>query len=310
MIKRVGARPLQHHDLDVGDLDASALLRGERVKRSEGAQSRRRESGVSKARASLLLQRRHQLHRSIVEHHVLHCCTPGSACRALSRTSPAPGFVSACPGSDLSAIATVANRLHRFHHLGCWNSPGTPSEIDRSAGPIMTASIPGTASSSSRTSNARLRLDLQNHHGVRVHMLDHFVEAGLFVVEMHGRQAEAANAHGRELGPAHGLFEQLRRFHSRENDSLRSAIQARGTLADTADPRRARSATGRTITETRQMILHRLQVEAAVLGVDERPMKARRRQNAWGSPANAIGRSRCRAAACPRRALVSLYFFA
>ena len=41
-----------------------------------------------------------------------------------------------------------------FTSVGCSNCPGTPSEIERSEGPIMMASKPGVESSSSRLSTA------------------------------------------------------------------------------------------------------------------------------------------------------------
>src|SRR5579885_2955592 len=74
--------------------------------------------------------------------------------------------------------------------LGWSNWPGTPSEMLRSAGPIITMSTPGTASKSSQRSKH-----------VFVHMVDDLLKGEIFVIHLPGPQAVAAHAPAGKLGP-------------------------------------------------------------------------------------------------------------
>ena len=157
--------------------------------------------------------------------------------------------------------------------FGCWKSPGTPSEMERSAGPIITASIPGTERISSRASTARFDSICST---VRVFALTcsmTSIEGKPGVLRLGRLQAVAANARRRKFRPAESGFEQLRIFHARKNDALRAAIEsARHQAILQIDHPNNRAKPGKLCDAAD--VLNGFEIEAAMFGIDERPVKA------------------------------------
>ena len=104
-------------------------------------------------------------------------------------------------------LSTMASMVVTI--LGFWKSPGTPREIERSAG----ADHDGVDAFYAEQFVAHLKgfygLDLKDNHHLFVHVLDHFGNGRFGVVDVDRSESIASDADGWELGPAHGLLEEF-----------------------------------------------------------------------------------------------------
>src|SRR5262249_23105985 len=88
----------------------------------------------------------------------------------------------------------------------------------------------------------------------------------------------AADAHRRELRPGDRSLEQFYRFHTREDDSLRAAIES--TSAERIFQLRAAHNQRKPYQYPPSAdILHKFEIETRMLGVDKSPMKSRGSQD-------------------------------
>jgi hypothetical protein len=122
-------------------------------------------------------------------------------------------------------------------------------------------------------------LELHHREGLTILMRNDLRHGARLVVDHRGIDAEAADSQRRKAQPAKRFLEQLGIFHARQDDALRALIQQTGAqrilhLADAHDGRDAGQLRGH------DHVVHRLQVERAVLHIDEDIVEARRREGA------------------------------
>src|SRR5579885_759673 len=173
---------------------------------------------------------------------------------------------------DAVTHATVADRLHGRNHLGVLKIAGDAQRNREVHGSNHYGVQSGHAQEFISHLHGLLRLDLKNHQGVGVYVRQNFGDRCALVVHVRRRETETADAFWRELGPAHRLPQQLDRLNARENHAHSAAIQ-RSRDQIIFHVGYAHDGAQAAIRGCAAHVLNGFDVECAVLGVDEGPVK-------------------------------------